>query len=72
MIPQVVQLIIEGADGRHLVLTIALLLDQLLADGRRTESGIEPLCAEAGIGLALGIDKGFDVLQQMRQASLGS
>ena len=47
------------------------LLNQLLANGRRTEAGVEPLRADAGVGLALGIDQGLDVLQQMRQAFLG-
>jgi hypothetical protein len=69
--PQVIQLVVEGTDRWHLVLGVPRLLDQLLAHDGGTEPGMEALRPEAGVGLALAIDDGPDVLRQVGQALLG-
>src|SRR6516162_1945357 len=71
MIPQLVQLVVDGADRRHLAGRVPLLLNQLLADGGSTEPGIEALRLEPRVGLALAVHDGSDVIQQVRQPLFG-
>jgi hypothetical protein len=43
-----------------------------LADGGRRQSGVEALASERRVGLALGIDDGPDVLQELGEVFLAA
>lgn len=65
MIAQLMHLAADGFLTRQLAVAVAELLDQLLADRGRGKAAVQTLGLEGGVGLALAIDQGFDVVQEV-------
>jgi hypothetical protein len=66
-----VELGIDGLLGGQLGVGVALDGDQPAADLGGTDAGEEPVRLELGVGLALAVGDGPDVIEQSRQVLLG-
>src|SRR5207244_3445225 len=62
-----VELRIDRLRGGQLVVGVALLGDQLLADLGGADAGEESVGLELGIGLTLAIDDGLEIVEQTGQ-----
>jgi len=69
-VAQEVELGVDRLLGGQLLVGVALRRDQLLADLGGTDASEEPLGLELGVGLALAIGDGLDVVEQVGQVVL--
>ena len=65
-IPQLIQFHSDRFLARYVRFPIAFLHDELLANLRRAQPGIQSATLKPGVGLALPIHDGFDIFQQIR------
>jgi hypothetical protein len=65
-VTQEVELRVDRLLGRQLLVGVALGRDQLATDLGGTDAGEEPLGLELGVGLALAIGDGLDVVERGR------
>jgi len=69
-VAQEVELRVDRLLGGQLLVDVALGRDQLASDLGGTDPGEEPLGLELGVGLALAIGDGLDVVEQVGQVVL--
>ncbi len=72
VIPQPIQLGGDGLDGREFGVGIAFLGDQLAANLRSVQPGVEALGAKLGISLTLTINNRRNVGEEIRQMIFGA
>jgi hypothetical protein len=62
----------DGLGAGQFLIAIALLHDELFPDLGGGQPGVQALRLERRVGLALPIDEGFDVTEQMGQVFFGA
>jgi hypothetical protein len=67
VIAKSVEFCCNGLHGGQGLIGVALVRDELATDFRGAQARIEPVCAELGVRLALAIDNGLEIGQQMGQ-----
>jgi hypothetical protein len=72
VIPKIIQLGRDGPLGRQFAVGVALLDHELAPDFGRGQPSIQAVGAELRVGLALAIDNGGDIVEQVGEVLLGT
>ena len=70
LIPEIVEFDADRVLTGQLLVGVALVLDELGTHLGSTQTGVEPRGGKRGVGLALGLNQGLDILQKIRQVVL--
>ena len=71
-VAQAVELGSDRLHGGQLLMPVALPYDELAPDFSSTQPGVQTCRAKLGVCLALAIDDGLDIRQQVREMVFGT